>query len=169
MRNVTSIIISILLSASVVTAGDISTKAQPLQGLNAYRVLIEDIRALASNAGLSKDTLQKYIEYNLRKNGLTVLPLTASPLTPYIYCNINTSANIKNRDGFGYNVELSVSAPATIKANGKFAAVIIWDNSATGVSNSEDFKNQATESIDLLLMYFLNDYLEANPKGSAKK
>jgi membrane-bound lytic murein transglycosylase D len=60
-----------------------------LRGIQALRVVVEDLSSAVEQAGLHRTDIQTDVELKLRLAGIKVLPEDAQPLSPYLYVNAN--------------------------------------------------------------------------------
>ena len=86
-----------------------SHRANTLQGLQAIRVLVEELRPGARGTGLTPEQIQTDVELQLRKVGIRI----DKSVSEYLYVNANI-VELESIDAYVYSLNLEVNQPVTL-------------------------------------------------------
>jgi len=135
-----------------------------LIGLQGVNVLIEVLKPVAQEYGLTREALKVAIESRLREHGIRWLSPSQSRFVPTLYVNVNMAVE----ESFGWvmvcvNVELhqEVVLSRDLKTS---CTATTWDKSALTYGAVNKLRNVAVGLTKQVVDVFINDYLAANPK-----
>jgi len=158
-----SILAFFLLDCSVFALDNKVTR-ETLRGLQGVKVVVEPLKWLIEQDGLTTKQLRKDTELKLRLAGIRAVSSEESPAlpgNPSLYVNANVLKHkALNRYIFNIMVELSqdVSLNRTPKVK---ATAATWSVSVTGfTADVSTVRDQLKELVDA----FVNAYLSVNPK-----
>jgi len=156
---------SILLTSLVLfCVASVSGQSHPreyernaLMGINAVKVVIEDLSSDAVHLGLSRDRLRTLTELRLRQSGISMSP----DALPYVYVRVNL---LKTKGGYAAHVNVRVNAPVQLVHSSKMALATIWSEGSIHKGPASSCKQQVEDAVGEELDLFANDYLAANPR-----
>jgi hypothetical protein len=142
-------------------ASELSTSQESLVGIKNLRVLVEGLDEDEQRAGLTQDDIRVRVELALRRAGVPVA--NASSRSPYIYVNVHCIL-ISDSNSIACSVNVELHATAIVEATGhKAYGASIWNAGSLGFAGQSKVLNGVNETVDQLMIRFLNDYLAANP------
>jgi hypothetical protein len=148
-------------------AQDDETSRSSLKGLNGAKVVVESLKPLEEQAGLTVADLQTDVELKLRLAGIPVLTASAeAPGAPFLYVRVTVVSRATN-NVWPYVVEVQLNqtvrldrSPTTI-----VAGVTTWGVVArVSAADSSTIRGRVRDSAKDLIDQFVNAYLSANPK-----
>ena len=146
-----------------------------LRGVNAVRVIAEDLSLAMQKTGLRKEQLVGTAEETLRKNGITVLGNHEPGKVPLVY--VRLSSVFADEGGTGpisFYLTLQLKQPATLR-NGESTAtqantetgeapllVTTWENGTMAMVSREELFFYIKQTLLNLVGDLTRDYQEAN-------
>lgn len=136
-----------------------------LRGLSGIYVLVEYMTPVAEEAGLTRSSIQTYVELRLRAAGIEVLTKEESLATlwsPYLYVN----AHAEKHDEvyvFQYSVEFKDRVYLRRAPTVEVTAVT-WETPSYIGAASRSRLRESKDYLGELIDRFINSYLAANPK-----
>ncbi len=138
--------------------------------LGPISVLIEELDAdIIEKSGLTEQQLQAHVELKLRYHRI---PLFANKTqerrsleSPTLYINVNTlyvNPPITKVGCFIYHVTIELRQDVRRLKSGKSIRVTTWSEGTMSIT-THNSSTKIIDSIDSLLIYFMNNYLKANP------
>jgi hypothetical protein len=157
-----SVVSLMLLAASVSSAQ--SFQRAGLQGVNAMKVVIEDLLPETADTGLTVEQLRADVELRLRKSGIRVVD-ESDAAAPWLYLQLPAFKN-KQFNFYAASVSLEFRRLGTFGTGKEQVSVLasVWSNSMLTVQPSRDFRTTARDIVAQIVDMFINDYLAANPK-----
>lgn len=146
-----------------------------LKGLSGVRVVVEEFRRAAEDAGFDTMTFQTDVELKLRLAGIRVFAADAA-LLPALYLNVNAlHGKADERHGYGINLfllqEARLQRPSPADPgkqaseghlDGPINSVATWYRGMVGVGQLAHVRSGVKDLVD----EFVNDWLAANPRDA---
>ena len=158
---------AIVAFASPALALDSEPNRQTLQGLQGFKVLIEDLGSDIERLGLIKSELQMDLEAKLRKAGIKVLTQEEcykTPGEPYLYLNININTGKLGDEKYSYSIDIGVIQNVLLQRDPRMKSYsVTWSTGGVG-SIEKEFVGRLRESVDELAKIFVNAFFSVNPK-----
>ena len=139
-----------------------------LEGIRAFRILIEDLSKPAVDEQISRQMLQNQVLATVRSKAPM---LRYDPtVVPRLYVNLTLLTT-----GTGYvgtltlefarpvEVLVGVDRPGDTPSKRRWTVATVWDSAYTISGSRGDAAAHVSKSLDELLTDFLADYLKANP------
>jgi hypothetical protein len=159
----------LLLSLGAITpavAQDDETSRSSLKGLNGVKVVVEGLKPLEEQAGLTVADLQTDVELKLRLAGIPVLTASAeAPGAPFLYVRVTVVSRTTNNVwpyvlGAQLNQTVRLDRSPTTIVSG----VTTWGVARVGAADPSTIRGRVRDSAKDLIDQFVNAYLAANPK-----
>jgi len=140
-------------------------RREPLKGIQGISVLIESLRPVAKELGITRESLKTEVELKLRSAGIKI-PRSEEKDSPFgtLYVNVNI---IRDKNIYAFKIDIELHEIVYIKRINKRklirTPVRIWDYGYVGLfhkDNSSFIREELKRGLDR----FLNDYLAVNPK-----
>jgi hypothetical protein len=159
----------LLMTPSFVFAVDSAATRETLKGLPGVYVIVEEmqpnIQKYAGKPGLTKEQLQKDIEFRLKERGIKALSRdewTKTPGKPVLYVSVNTHETEKYQ--YAYDIKMELQQVVKMEANPKINALAAtWSMNMTGMTNIGSL-NIIKGDVDVLLERFQQAYWAVNNK-----
>lgn len=157
------VLASFVLDCSVFALDNEFTR-RTLRGLQGVKVVVEPLKWLIEQDGLTTKQLRKDTELKLRLAGIEVVSSeesSAMPGNPSLYVNSNVLKH-KALNRYIFNILVELSQDVSLDRAPKIrTSAATWSVSVTGFSpDVGTVRDQLKELVDT----FINAYLSANPK-----
>jgi len=153
-------------SAAGLMAQELSPHRQPLAGLKALYVLVDNPSNDAKRINLTTEDVQRTVETKLKMAGIKVLTVQESLRAeggPFMSVNIG----MRSRDAilFG-DIAISVYERACLKRdNTMCGGFITWQTSGIFTTKGKNASQWLQENLNDTMDIFLHDYFAANPRA----
>ena len=139
-----------------------------LEGIRAFRILIEDLGKAATDERISRQMLENQVLVTVR-NKAPMLRYDPT-VVPRLYVNLTLLTT-----GTGYvgtlalefarpvEVLVGVDRPGDTPSKRRWTVATVWDSAYTISGSKGDAASHVSKSLDELLVDFLADYLRTNP------
>lgn len=134
-----------------------------LEGIKGFRLLIEDIKdTTLIEDGLTADRIRRFLEINLRDNGILVSDSLGEAAQATLKAAVQTQINGDQRV---FVAALAVEQPVLfVRDKNLLGTARSWDEIALGQSDESQSAKLVEQAFAKLLDSFLTAYFTANPK-----
>jgi len=153
-----------LLLAGICLAQDIPQfSPDGLEGIKAFRIKVEDITdTTLAEDGLTSDRIRRFLEFNLRGNGIGVADSAGMPAQATLKAAVQTQMNGEERV---FVAALAVEQPVLfVRDKNLLGMARSWNEIALGQSHESQSAKLIEQAFAKLLDSFITAYWTANPK-----
>jgi hypothetical protein len=154
-----------LLVATTTAAQERDNERAPLRGIRELRVVVEQLHASSTAAGLNASQLQTDVERQLRDRGIPVARSEPSE-APYLYLRVTTRKGPGT--GYPFSIELLVRDLVQLVRDPTITTrATIWTRNRGGYldyadSNRDELARDVRDAIREMVNRFTDDYAAAN-------
>jgi len=158
-------LIYIVLLAAACAAQDIPQfSPDGLEGIKAFRIKVEEIAdTTLAEDGLTAERIRKFLEFNLRGNGIGVADSAGKPAQATLKAAVQAQSNGEERV---FVAALAVEQPVLfVRDKNLLGTAQSWNEIALGQSHEIKSAKLIEQAFAKLLDSFITAYFMANPKN----
>jgi hypothetical protein len=142
------------MAQSCLFGSDDQYTRRSLVGLSSVAVVIEDLRAAATEVGLTEEAIRTDVELKLRLAGMRIDPAASE----YLYVNVNV---VTFGRAAGIEVELDQPVKLARNPSSMSLSAATWSiGSVLTTPTAQAIRDRVKDQVDM----FLNAWLSVNPK-----
>lgn len=138
-----------------------SIRIASLRNIAPVKVTVENLGVGGEAIGLTENEVRAHIELKLRQTGIEI---KNEDWKAFLYVRVQLM-KINQSKTFIYTAEIKLTQPVTLTTTNALTLATTWENGSIGIAPQAEVKKVILETLDSTLVYFLNDYLSANPNS----
>ena len=136
---------------------------ETLRGLSGVRVIVENLRKDAAEAGLDVNVLQTDVESKLTQASIRVLnrdQWKETPGRPWLYVSVNT---MKYLASYFFSLDLQLKQEVALRRDTSLVtSSATWEIGSVGFVGIDGLPEKIRDSVGSSMDEFISDYLVAN-------